>query len=167
MAAAVALAGPAMQAYGSYLSGQAQGDALDYQAQNATNNAEIAKQQGDFNAARTMLFANQKIGNEVAGYAASGVDTSSGSALAVIQASHANAELDRLSILHGADIKAINFENQASIDKIAGANTRVASNWGVAGGAIGAGANAYSQSSRGPGAQDSTADPEFASVGGS
>ena len=169
MAAWVAGAGLAMQGYGNYLSGQSQADALQYQSQAATINANEARQQGAFEASRSMVFANQKIGAQVAGYAAAGVDTTSGSALAVIQSSHANAELDRLNILHGADIKAINFENQSSIDKIAAGNTRQAGNLGLATGGIGAGANAYAQTrqSGGYSAQQQTADEnEFASVGG-
>lgn len=168
MAAAAAI-GPLMQGYGNYVSGQAQADALEYQATIAGQNATLARQAGASDAARAALFANQKIGAEVAGYAASGVETNSGSAMAVIQSSHANAELDRLNILHGADIKAINFENQASIDRIGAAKTRYASGFGVAGGLIGAGANAYGQSSAaGPrGSQQSQDEAEFASVGGS
>lgn len=172
--AAAAAVGPAISGVGNFMQGQQQSDALNYQAQAATNNANIARQQGAFDAARAGVFANQKIGAQVAGYAASGVDTSSGSALAVIMQSHANAELDRLNILHGADIKAINFENQSSIDKIAASNSKYAGQLGLASGAIRAGANAYAQSGRSGSSgyysgsnQESADQAEFASVGGS
>ena len=38
-----------------------------------------------------------------------------------------NSELDRLKILHGADVHAINYENQASLDEMGARSARNAS----------------------------------------
>lgn len=163
-----AVAGALTSGYGAYLQGQEQAAAYKYQAQVAAQNALIARQQGDFDASRLAVYANQKIGSQISGYAASGVETTSGSALSVLRASASSAELDRLNILHGADIKAISFENQASVDNIAADNSKIAGDLGLASGALNAGAKYYANSTSGGGSTQSNQDEnEFASVGGS
>lgn len=167
--AAAAAAGPIMQGYGNYLSGQAQSEAYDYQAQVAENNVQVAKQQGAYDASRMMVMASKKIGSQEAGFAASGVSLQSGSAMAVLASSAATAELDRQNILHGADIKAVNFANQASIDRIAAKNTKSASLLGLAAGGIGGAGSAYANSIAGSTATENQTmldENEFASVGG-
>jgi hypothetical protein len=46
-----------------------------------------------------------------------------------VQASHMNSELDRMNILHGADIRAINYQNQASMDRYGGENAKLGGYW--------------------------------------
>lgn len=105
-------------AVGALVQGQAQANALDRAAQIERNNANLDIQTGEANAAISALRANKKIGSIVAGYGASGVSADSGSALAVLAASTANAELDRQNIIHGSKVRAINYENQAVMDEV-------------------------------------------------
>lgn len=105
-------------AAGAIIQGQAQANALDRAAAIERNNANLEIQTGEANAALSALHSNKKIGNIVAGYGSSGVAADSGSALAVLAASTANAELDRQNIIHGSKVRAINYENQAVMDEI-------------------------------------------------
>lgn len=104
-------------AAGALYQGQAQSSALDRAALIQRQNAALDLQTGQANADRMMINANRKIGAATTGYAASGVTADSGSALAVLAASHANAELDKQNILHGAIVRATNYNNQASMDE--------------------------------------------------
>lgn len=110
--------GMGFQAYGSIIKGQQTSDLLDNQAATQRRNATQAIMAAKFNADRQSMIATKHIGAMTAGYSASGVDMTSGSVLATIGASSANAELDRLNIIHGGDIRAVNFENQASLDEL-------------------------------------------------
>lgn len=77
-------------------------------------NAVIARARGQYDAQRQNIMAGQKIGESIAGYGASGIKQDSGSVLEVLRNSHINAEMDRLNILHGAELNAINSENKAA-----------------------------------------------------
>jgi len=79
-----------------------------------TKNAEIAREAGAFNASRQQEDANQAYGTIRADVAASGTEQDSGNVFDILRQSHANAELDRLNILHGAELDAISSENRAS-----------------------------------------------------
>jgi hypothetical protein len=129
MAAAIPLAGGALSAYGDIQQGQMTSDSLNEQARNLTAQAVEAEQKGQFDAMRQQLLSDHKIGASIAAYGASGVAANSGSALNVIQASHMNSELDRLNILHGADIRAINYQNQASMNRYGADSARLGSYW--------------------------------------
>lgn len=129
MAAAVPLVGGAVSAYGDIQQGQMTSDSLNEQARNLTAQAAEAESKGNYDAMRQQLIAEHKIGTSIAAYGASGVSANSGSALNVIQASHMNSELDRLNILHGADIRAINYQNQASMDRYGADSAKLGSYW--------------------------------------
>lgn len=129
MAAAIPLAGGALSAYGAIQQGNMTSDSLNQQADNLMAQAAEAEQKGQFDAMRQQLISQHKIGASIAAYGASGVNTNSGSALAVVQASHMNSELDRLNILHGADIRAINYQNQASMNRYGADSARLGSYW--------------------------------------
>ncbi len=117
------IVGSGTQAVGALIAGQQQSNALDTSAEIQRRNASEAKAAGEFNAHRQELIAGQKIGTTEAAFGASGISTDSGSALDVLMMAHTNAELDRLNILHGADIKAINYQNQASMDELGAKQT--------------------------------------------
>lgn len=138
MAAGMLIAG-GIAAAGNIMQGQATSNALNAQAALQIQNASEAEAQGQYDANKSSLESATKIGAITAGYGASGVTTTSGSALNVLGASAANAELDRLNILHGADVKAINYENQASMEKVGAQSAQIGSFFGAAG-SIGAGA---------------------------
>lgn len=105
-------------AWGAQVQGQQEANSLEYQATIQKRNAQEALMAAKFNADRLSLSANKMMGAASAGYGAGGVDSSSGSVLSVLAASSANAELDRLNILHGGEMRAVNYENQASIDDL-------------------------------------------------
>lgn len=116
--------GAGVSALGSLIGGQNTANSLNAQANLQIENAQEAESQGAFDAMKSQIQSSNKISQNVANYAASGVTSSSGSAMAVLTASASNAELDRLNILHGADVKAISYENQASMER-AGAGQAV------------------------------------------
>lgn len=129
MAAALPIAGAGISAYGDIQQGNMTSDSLNEQARNLTSQAVEAQQKGQYDAMRQQLVSEHKIGTSIASYGASGVTASSGSMLDVVQASHQNAELDRLNILHGADIRAINYQNQASMDRYGADSARMGAYW--------------------------------------
>ncbi len=115
--ALLAVAGQAFSAFGAAQEGQDTGNALDSQARiqrrNAANAIIAAKQ----DAYKQSLMSAKQYGAAEASYAAGGVASNSGSVLGVLAASAANAELDRQNILYGGDIRALSYQNQASIDE--------------------------------------------------
>lgn len=137
MAAGMAF-GSGLQAIGALQQGQATANSLNAQADLQIQNAAEAEAAGRFNAMRSTLNANQKIGTIAANYGASGVTSASGSVQAVLTASASNAEMDRLNILHGADLQSIQYENQASMER-RGAQSAIT---GSIFSAVGAGAQA-------------------------
>ena len=142
MAAATAVAG-GVQAVGSLIAGQAESNSLNAQADLQIKNAAEAEAQGKFNAMKSGLSWDAKIGSMKADIGASGVSTTSGSAAAILGAAASNAEMDRLNILHGADLKAIQFENEASMERL-GAKSAVLGGMFKAFGAVaGAGMKIY------------------------
>lgn len=129
MSAALPIAGAALSVYGDVQQGKMTSDTLNNQADNLTQQAAEAEQKGQYDAMREQMLATQKIGTATAAYGASGVAANSGSVLDVVQASHQNSEMDRMNILHGADIRAINYSNQASMDRFGGQSAIMGSYW--------------------------------------
>lgn len=123
---ASAISGSLFGAVGSIASGNATGNALENSAQINESNAVLAEETGQYDANRSNIMAEHKIGTATAAYGANGAASDSGSVLNVLAASRANAELDRLNILHGADVKAINYRNQASIERSGASSARTA-----------------------------------------
>lgn len=129
MAAAIPLAGAGISAYGDIQQGQMTSDSLNRQADNLMQQAAESEQKGQYDAMRQQIVAGHRIDTSIAAYGASGVSSSSGSVLDVIHASHMNAEMDRLNILHGADIRAINYQNQASMNRYGAESAKMGSYW--------------------------------------
>jgi hypothetical protein len=142
------LGGP-FNAAGDIVQGQMTSQTLDAQAGLADANAQEAENQGQYNATRQSLISSQKIGESEAAYGASGVTSSSGSVADVIGASNANAEMDRLNILHGADIKALNYNNQALMDRYGAASATYGSYWAAAGAITGGAIQGLSSATQG------------------
>lgn len=150
MSGGAAAGGQFISSIGSLVSGQSQADMLDTQAEIQRRNAGQAIIAAKQNADRQQLIAGKQIGSEEASYGASGV-AMTGSVANVLAASAANAELDRQNILYGGQIRAINYENQASMDKISAKNALVGSYYGAAGAAIKGGTQAYAYAGGGGG----------------
>lgn len=148
MAAAAVILG-AFSAYGQQAQGQSTYDALNTQANLQEQNAEEALAQGQAQATRQQLTADKKIGTSVAAYAASGVQSNSGSVLEVLRNSAQNSELDRLNILHGADLKAINYRNQAALDRFGGKSALAGAQWSALGSLTAGGIKSYSAATAG------------------
>lgn len=104
-------------ATGAIYAGEMESGALTAQANLQRQNAQLDLEAGNANAARSQIISGQKIGGIQSAAAASGV-TQSGSVLSVMAASSMNAEMDRQNILHGAQVKAIQADNQASMDEL-------------------------------------------------
>lgn len=132
--------GMGFSAFGSLVQGQQTANQLDYNAQVQTNNANLALTAAASNAAKQSVSATRMLGNMSAGYAANGVTQTSGSVMAVMGASAANAELDRQNILYGGQVKAVNYENQASLDKTGATNAINASYFNALSSLVGGGA---------------------------
>lgn len=140
----------AISAKGEITQGKMTAASLNNQADNLMTQAQEAEDKGKYDAMREQLIAGQKIGTSIAAYGASGVSQNSGSVLDVVQASHQNAELDKLNILHGADVKAINYQNQASMNRFGAQSTLYGAYFAalgkMTGGAIKAASNSRSAS---------------------
>ena len=165
MAAGMA-AGAAVSAVGSLMGAQATANSLNAQANLQIQNAQEAEAQGAFDANKSAIQSGDRIGQEVAGYAAAGVTSASGSATAVLMESASNAELDRLNILHGADIKAINYENQASMERAGASSAMVGGIFGALGAGSKAGASIYSMGAGATPSLSSTGTNGIMSAGG-
>lgn len=90
-----------------------QEDAYRRQEIIAQRNAKLAKEQAKYNADLQQVQAEKEVASTRAGYAASGVTSSSGSVFNVIQESVFNAELDKQNIINGGDIRSRSYVNQA------------------------------------------------------
>ena len=141
--------GMGFQAFGALVQGQNTANVLNQQAEIQRQNATQALQAAKLNADKQTMMATKHLGNISAEYAAGGVDQSSGSVLAVLGASAANAELDRQNIIHGGDIRAVNFQNQASIDANNANNAVKASYFNALSAMVAGGAGMLSQGSGG------------------
>lgn len=173
MAAAAAVAGAAVGIYGSLKSGQDEYNALSLQAKLQRQNATEALQKGQVDADRQQLIAGHRIGSEEAAFSASGVGMDSGSVMAVLGASHAASELDRMNILHGATIRAINYENQAGFDERGAASAREGSYWRALSFGLGGASKVYGQGASGgqvpidDGLEGNANNPNYSSPSGS
>ena len=123
MASSFALAaiavGTAVTAYGQYQAGQAQERALNYQAAVQERNAQIAKQNAEYDAQRQESRLRRAIGSQRAAVLASGIQME-GTALELQQDTVQQAEMDRLAILYGGDINYQNAKSEAELSRMQG-----------------------------------------------
>lgn len=114
----MAVGGGAVGGIGALYAGQAQSDALTRAAAIERQNAQLDIAAGDVNANLRAMRASKALGHITEAYGAAGVASDSGSVLAVLAGSTANAELEKQNILHGAKVRAVNYENQAAMDAV-------------------------------------------------
>lgn len=145
-AAAIAGIGAAAGVAGALYTGRATSDTLGAQAEINEANAELALEQGDYNSFRQGMKVSQHLGAIRAAYGGSGVAAGSGSVLAVLQASAMNGELDRQNIIHGAQVRAINYRNEAVLERAGASNAMTASYLNALASFGGSGARAFGQS---------------------
>lgn len=108
-------------------------DAADYNAQIAQQNATIAQQQGAAAQAAHDKRARLQLGQMVANYGASGVDSGQGSPLDVLQDSVATAKLDNLTIGYNYALRARGFQNEAGLNQMRASNASSSGVLGAAG----------------------------------
>ena len=109
-----------MSMAGASRTAQAQADAANYQAQVARNNSILAQQQRDYSLQQGAIDeSNQKLKTgqilaaEQAGFAASGVDTASGTPADVMESSAELGSMDALTIRNNATRTAYGYQVQA------------------------------------------------------
>ena len=146
MASELAVAGGVVGGVGALYTGQAESDALNRAATIQQQNAALDIQAGDVNAQMSAMRASRALGHITTAYGGNGVASDSGSALSVLAASSANAELEKQNILHGAKVRAINAENQASMDAVGAESALKGSYLSAFGSLIGGGAKAFGYS---------------------
>ena len=122
--------------FGGFISKQSEAKALKDQAQQSFENAKTAKLQAQNEAELQVLQSRKLLGEQTAGFAAAGVE--GGSVFAVMADSMINAEMDRLSILYGGDIRSENFSAQGSSQRRGASNLKTASFFDFMAGATGA-----------------------------
>lgn len=142
-----AAAGALIQGYGAIRGAQDKSSTLDYEAEVQERNARATMVSAKLNSDKMMMQFRKIQGNDIANYGASGVDQSSGSVLAVLGSNAESAEIDKQNLLYGGQIRAINYENQASIDRVAASRTMTAGYLSALGGLSLAGTRAYAAKS--------------------
>lgn len=113
----MAAGGSVLGIYGSLEQSDATANSLDNQAKMQRQNAALAVEKGKQDALRLALFGDRTTGSIKANYSASGIASDSGTVAAVLQSSGQNMELDKLNVIHGADVRALNYNNQANLDE--------------------------------------------------
>lgn len=127
MAAAVPWIIGGMAAFGAVTQGQAAAQAQDYNATIAQQNAATAKAQGEAADQMLMRQQEQRMGAAIASYGAAGVDLTSGSPADVLAENARQSTLDRLTQKYNYRMKALGYEDQASLDEANASNSRTAS----------------------------------------
>lgn len=121
MGAAVAAAGVVASVVGQKDAARAQKRAYNRQADIMRQNAAAAKKQAEADARMHAFQSEKAIQGTRAGFSAAGIEVDGGgSVAAVIEESVINAEIDRLNILNGGDIRSRSYINQAVAASTAG-----------------------------------------------
>jgi len=112
-------AATAVTAYGQYQAGKAEQSALNYNAQVAERNAQIAQDKANYEADLQSQKVRRAIGSQRAAQLASGY-LMEGSALDLQEDTVVQGELDRLAILYGGNIEAENYKSEAELSRMRG-----------------------------------------------
>lgn len=144
--------GGIFSAGGALMEASDKANAYEDQANTLNKNAAMERKIGAYNVMRQQIASGKKIGAIEANSAASGIASDSGTVLSTIQASVTNSEFDRLSILHGADMRASIMEERAKYDMSAADRSRQLGYFNAFGAVFGAGAKSASMA--GPGGND-------------
>lgn len=106
---------------GSMYQGHLNSSVDDYNANVATQNAQIVENQGAEEAQESLVNSRKITGAASAAYGASGV-AAGGSAAWVLRASAQQGELSALTLKNNADIKSVAYQNEAALDKFKSVN---------------------------------------------
>ncbi|MEX3008360.1 hypothetical protein [Hoeflea sp. TYP-13] len=119
------LVGAGLTGFAQLQSSRAQAKSLEAQAEFSERQAAIERQRGAFEADRARDKARRLQGQQVANFAASGVQID-GSAGNIIDDSAAEAALEVSSILYGAELRSDNEIYKSKTARVNAANTRSA-----------------------------------------
>lgn len=158
-ALAGAVVGGAFGAYGASKTADAQSQAYQYQAGIAQMNAQIGKQNADYErhvgevqAQQEGMKTAQVIGDTKAKQAGSGIDVNSGTSAAVRDTQHEIGQYDQATIRSNAARRAYGYEVEAASATASGnlasfsaSNARTAGNIGIASSLISAGGSVASK----------------------
>jgi hypothetical protein len=139
MAAAVPflqIAGTVISAIGALQSASSQRDAANYNAAVASQNATIARQQGEADAAKLRRQQTKQLGDMRAAYAANGISLE-GSAIDVLGDTAGQFELDIQNARYNAELKAIGYGNEAQLQRSRASSAETAGYLNAAGTIIG------------------------------
>lgn len=118
-AATISTVGTIVSTVGALSQGFASADASSYNAKLAQQNAVASRQQAAASARTADIEARKRLGAIEANVGASGVSME-GSPLDILQESARAAEMDRLNILYGGEVRARGYENTATLDRFKG-----------------------------------------------
>lgn len=147
MAVAIPFIMVAMAAVGTAVAikaSNAAADTADFNQKVAAQNAAAATQQGLQAQAEQRQDAERKLGAMTANFGASGIDPSTGTPTDVMSDATSQATLDNLNIKYNYQLKALGYQNTASLDSSASSNDTSSGYLNAAGAALGGSAKAYS-----------------------
>lgn len=139
----IMLAMAAVTTYAAVKSSQAQADTADFNQKVASQNAAAATQQGLQAQAEQRQDAERKLGAMTANFGASGIDPSTGTPTDVMSDATSQATLDNLNIKYNYQLKALGYQNTASLDSSAASNDTSSGYLNAAGSALGGASKAY------------------------
>lgn len=111
------------QIVGTLISGAAEANAAEYNAEVNAQNASSTRQQGVAAVQRQRREGERALGSIRANYGASGI-TMDGSPMDVFAASAAEAELDARNVAYDYEMKARGYDSEASLQRSRATNVR-------------------------------------------
>jgi hypothetical protein len=135
-------AGAVVSTYAAIKQGQAASDAASYNAKQAQQNAQAVQQQGEQAAIAQRREMGLKLGSLSANAGASGIDPSTGSPLDALSSSIQQGTLDNLNLKYNYQMKALGYNNTATLDTMQASNDSTAGYLNAAGAALGGAAQA-------------------------
>jgi len=118
------LAGSATSAYGQYLQGEIEAKRLEYNARFAEETAKSKIKQGKIAARKHRQRVSQFIGQQKAGYGASGVNVNTGAPADIISETALHGEDDAYTIRRNAALEAWGYRTKAGDYRIGAAGSR-------------------------------------------
>lgn len=128
---ALGLVGTAVSAVGQIQAGNQAQKVGEYNAKVSENNAIADQQRAAYEAGLIRDDKKRILGTQLASQAANGISVSSGSPVAVLGDTSANAEMDVLARLYGGESSAVANSNAAALSRAEGAAQKSASRIGA------------------------------------
>lgn len=113
---ALQVIGTVVSAIGALQSASSQRDAANYNARVAADNAVVARQQGEADAARLRRQSVKTLGDMRAAFAANGISLE-GSPLDVLGDSASQFELDIQNATYNAELRALGYQNESTLSR--------------------------------------------------